>query len=57
VGKVTYMWALPGGEVPAVARTLHAERRAIAVQTDMTDDDGRGVAQETQMQAVITETT
>jgi len=36
---------------------LHAGRRAIVVQTDMSDDDGRRVAQVTHMQAVITDMT
>jgi hypothetical protein len=35
----------------------HAGRRAIVVQTDMTDDDGYRVAQVTHLQAVITDTT
>jgi acyl-coenzyme A thioesterase PaaI-like protein len=51
------MRAVGGGEVAAVARPLHAGRRAIVVETDTTDDDGRRVARVTQMQAVITETT
>jgi hypothetical protein len=35
----------------------HAGRRAIVVQTDMTDDLGHRVAQITHMRALITDTT
>ena len=37
----------------AVARPLHAGRRVIVVQTDLTDGAGKRVAQVTQAQAVL----
>jgi 1,4-dihydroxy-2-naphthoyl-CoA hydrolase len=51
--STTFMRAVRAGEVAAVARPLHAGRNVIVVQTDMTDDDGRRVAQVTQAQAVL----
>jgi 1,4-dihydroxy-2-naphthoyl-CoA hydrolase len=41
------------GAVLAVARPLHTGRSTIVVQTDLTDADGRRVAQVTQTQAVL----
>jgi acyl-coenzyme A thioesterase PaaI-like protein len=41
------------GEVTGVARPLHAGRTVIVVQTDLSDDGGRRVAQVTQAQAVL----
>ena len=41
------------GEVTAVTRPLHVGRSVIVVQTDLTDDAGRRVAQVTQTQAVL----
>ena len=41
------------GEVTAVTRPLHVGRTVIVVQTDLTDDAGRRVAQVTQTQAVL----
>jgi 1,4-dihydroxy-2-naphthoyl-CoA hydrolase len=49
----SFMRGVRGGEVTGVARPLHAGRRAIVVQTDLLDDDGRRVAQTTQSQAVL----
>jgi putative phosphoribosyl transferase len=46
--------AVRSGEVTAVTRPLHVGRTAIVVQTDLTDDRGRRVAQVTQTQAVLT---
>ena len=43
-----------GGVVHAVSRPLHVGRTTIVVQTDLTDDRGKRVAQVTQTQAVIT---
>jgi acyl-coenzyme A thioesterase PaaI-like protein len=40
--------------VTGVARPLHVGRSFIVVQTDLTDDGERRVAQVTQTQAVIT---
>jgi uncharacterized protein (TIGR00369 family) len=48
-----FMRAVRGGEVSAVTRPLHTGRTVIVVQTDLTDDDGRRVAQVTQAQAVL----
>jgi uncharacterized protein (TIGR00369 family) len=41
------------GEVTAVTRPLHVDRTVIVVQTDLSDDAGRRVAQVTQTQAVL----
>jgi uncharacterized protein (TIGR00369 family) len=45
--------AVRSGEVAAVTRPLHVGRLTIVVQTDLTDDAGRRVAQVTQTQAVL----
>jgi uncharacterized protein (TIGR00369 family) len=45
--------AVRSGEVTAVTRPLHVGRTVIVVQTDMTDDAGRRVAQVTQTQTVL----
>ena len=45
--------ALRGGEVRAVTRPLHVGRTVITVQTDLSDEAGRRVAQVTQVQAVL----
>lgn len=45
--------AVRSGEVTAITRPLHVGRSVIVVQTDMTDDAGRRVAQVTQTQAVL----
>ena len=45
--------AVRSGEVTAVTRPLHVGRSVIVVQTDLTDDTGRRVAQVTQTQAVL----
>jgi uncharacterized protein (TIGR00369 family) len=45
--------AVRSGEVTGVARPLHVGRSVIVVQTDLTDDAGRRVAQVTQTQAVL----
>jgi len=51
--KTNFFRAVRAGYVHAVTRVLHAGRTTIVVQTDLTDDDGRRVAQVTQTQAVI----
>ena len=51
--KTNFFRAVRGGLVRGVARPLHVGRRFIVVQTDLSDDDGRRVAQVTQTQAVI----
>ena len=45
--------AVRSGEVTALTRPLHVGRSAIVVQTDLTDDAGRRVAQVTQTLAVL----
>jgi 1,4-dihydroxy-2-naphthoyl-CoA hydrolase len=49
----SFFRAVREGEVAAVTRPLHAGRTVIAVQTDLSDADGRRVAQVTQTQAVL----
>jgi 1,4-dihydroxy-2-naphthoyl-CoA hydrolase len=51
--STAFMRGVRGGEATAVARPLHAGRTVIVVQTDLTDEDGRRVAQVTQTQAVL----
>jgi uncharacterized protein (TIGR00369 family) len=53
--KTNFFRAVRGGTVTGVARPLHVGRSFIVVQTDLTDDDGRQVAQVTQTQAVLTQ--
>jgi uncharacterized protein (TIGR00369 family) len=48
--------AVRDGVVIAVARPLHVGRTVIVVQTDLSDQAGRRVAQVTQTQAVLTGT-
>jgi uncharacterized protein (TIGR00369 family) len=45
--------AVRSGEVTAVTRPLHVGQTMIVVQTDLTDEAGRRVAQVTQTQAVL----
>jgi uncharacterized protein (TIGR00369 family) len=45
--------AVREGEVSAVTRPLHVGRTVIVVQTDLSDQAGRRVAQVTQVQAVL----
>jgi uncharacterized protein (TIGR00369 family) len=45
--------AVRDGEVTAVTRPLHAGRTVIALHTDLTDAEGRRIAQVTQTQAVL----
>jgi 1,4-dihydroxy-2-naphthoyl-CoA hydrolase len=53
--KTNFFRAVRGGTVKGVTRPLHVGRSFIVVQTDLTDDDGRRVAQVTQTQAVLTQ--
>lgn len=46
--------AVRGGRVHGITRPLHVGRSFIVVQTDVTDDEDRRVAQVTQTQAVLT---
>jgi 1,4-dihydroxy-2-naphthoyl-CoA hydrolase len=48
--------AVRAGEITAVTRPLHVGRTVIVVQTDLSDQAGRRVAQVTQTQAVLTGT-
>ena len=52
--KTNFFRAVRVGDVTGVARPLHAGRSFIVVQTDLSDDEGRRVAQVTQTQAVLT---
>jgi 1,4-dihydroxy-2-naphthoyl-CoA hydrolase len=49
----SFMRPVRGGAVTAVSRPLHAGRSVIIVQTELSDDQGRLVAQVTQNQAVL----
>jgi uncharacterized protein (TIGR00369 family) len=51
--NTSFMRAVREGEVTGVARPLHSGRSVVVVQTDLTDDGGRRVAQVTQAQAVL----
>jgi 1,4-dihydroxy-2-naphthoyl-CoA hydrolase len=51
--KTNFFRAVQTGHVEAVSRPLHVGRRFIVVQTDLSDADGRRVAQVTQTQAVL----
>ena len=51
--KTNFFRPVTAGAVQAVARPLHVGRRFVAVQTALTDDEGRLVAQTTQTQAVL----
>ncbi len=51
--KTNFFRAVTQGTVEGVARPLHVGRRTIVVQTDITRDDGKRVAQTTQTQAVL----
>ena len=53
--KTNFFRAVRGGTVTGFTRPLHVGRTFIVVQTDLTDDDGRPVAQVTQTQAVLTQ--
>jgi 1,4-dihydroxy-2-naphthoyl-CoA hydrolase len=52
--KTNFFRPLRDGVVTGVARPLHVGRSFIVVQTDLTDDSERRIAQVTQTQAVIT---
>jgi 1,4-dihydroxy-2-naphthoyl-CoA hydrolase len=51
--KTNFFRAVTSGSVIGVARPLHVGRRTIVVQTDITREDGKRVAQTTQTQAVL----
>lgn len=51
--KTNFFRAVRQGAARAVCRPLHVGRTTIVVQTDVTDDAGKRVAQVTQTQAVL----
>ena len=51
--KTSFFRPVRGGTIEGVTRPLHVGRTFIVVQTDLTGEDGRRVAQVTQTQAVI----
>ena len=51
--KTNFFRPVRGGTVTGVTHPLHVGRTFIVVQTDLTDEDDRRVAQVTQTQAVI----
>jgi 1,4-dihydroxy-2-naphthoyl-CoA hydrolase len=51
--STVFVRAVREGEVSAVARPLHVGGTVIVVQTDLSDGDGKRVAQVTQTQAVL----
>lgn len=51
--KTNFFRGVRAGTVHAVSRPLHVGRTTIVAQTDLTDDDGKRVAQVTQTQAVL----
>jgi 1,4-dihydroxy-2-naphthoyl-CoA hydrolase len=53
--KTNFFRAVREGTVTGVTRPLHVGRSFIVVQTDLTDDQERRVAQVTQTQAVLTQ--
>jgi 1,4-dihydroxy-2-naphthoyl-CoA hydrolase len=55
--KTNFFRAVRSGVVYASSRPLHVGRSFIVVQTDLTDDSGKPVAQTTQTQAVLHLTT
>ena len=52
--KTNFFRAVRVGAAHATSRPLHVGRTTIVVQTDVTDDAGKRVAQVTQTQAVLT---
>jgi uncharacterized protein (TIGR00369 family) len=54
--KTNFFRGVRGGAVHGRCHPLHVGRRTIVVQTDLTDDAGKRVAQVTQTQAVLTAT-
>lgn len=53
--STVFLRAVRSGDVTATARPLHTGRRAIAIITQLRDEQGRLVAQTTQSQAVLAE--
>ena len=53
--KTNFFRGVRSGDVRGTCRPLHVGRRTIVVQTDLTDEAGKRVAQVTQTQAVLTD--
>ncbi len=51
--STSFLRAVRDGHAEAVARPLHVGRRVIAVETEISDADGRPVARTIQSQAVL----
>ena len=51
--KTNFFRAVRAGSAHGTTQPLHVGRTTIVVQTDVTDDEGRRVAQVTQTQAVL----
>ena len=51
--KTNFFRAVRGGTVKGVAHPLHVGRTIIVVQTELSDDEDRAVAQTVQTQAVL----
>ena len=51
--KTNFFRGVRSGSAHGTTRPLHVGRSTIVVQTDVTDDEGRRVAQVTQTQAVL----
>jgi 1,4-dihydroxy-2-naphthoyl-CoA hydrolase len=51
--KTNFFRGIRAGAAHGTTRPLHVGRSTIVVQTDVTDDEGRRVAQVTQTQAVL----
>ena len=51
--STSLMRAVRAGSAHAVARPLHAGRSFVVVSVELTDDEGRRIAQVTQTQAVL----
>ena len=51
--KTNFFRGIRSGAAHGTTRPLHVGRSTIVVQTDVTDDEGRRVAQVTQTQAVL----
>jgi uncharacterized protein (TIGR00369 family) len=51
--KTNFLRAVRSGHATATTRPLHTGRRVIAIETEITDDEGRLVAKVTQSQIVL----
>ncbi|HLX88307.1 MAG TPA: hotdog domain-containing protein [Acidimicrobiales bacterium] len=53
IESTNFFRGLRSGRAQAVTRPLHVGRTTIVLQTDLTDDEGRRLAQVTQTQVVL----